>query len=127
MFLDKFKNRYSYIFLSLCGHACFMLFCIWTAPELYTTYIIGNTQHSFGVAMSFVAILTIDAISICLFLFINAFTPLRLKTINAKLLNNKIINFVQHLGVSFILFPFLLLFVFLFFSTYQNFIHFIQK
>ncbi len=106
MILEKYKNRYSFNFLAVCGWIVFAWFCIFTCPEIFTTYIMQDTQHAFGVGVSLLRI-TIFAI-ICIIPF---FVILILEQIfnisikNEKFLSNKIIAKIQIFGIICLLSP----------------------
>lgn len=121
MLLDKFRDRYSFNFLSICGWANFILFCICALPELYVIYIIGNTEHNFGVGISFLG-LSFFTILFCLVaFFIYVFEIVSWKRItNEKFLNNRYIKICQTLGIIFAFLPIILVVIFYTYSFLQD-------
>ena len=114
MFLDKFINRYSFNFLSACGWIVFALFTIFTCPELYFEYIVGNTAHAWGVGITFSGILIVNILFYLITFFVYVFEIVSWKRItNDKFLNNKYIKIVQTLGIIFAFLPIILVVLFL--------------
>ncbi len=106
MFFDNFRNRYSFNFLSVCGWIVFVLFIVYTCPELYSEYIIGNSAHAWGVGITFLGILIINIIFYLITFFIYVFELVSEKQItNAKFLNNKYIKICQIIGIIFAFLP----------------------
>ena len=106
MFLDKFRNRYSFNFLSACGWIVFALFTIFTCPELYFEYIVGNTAHAWGVGITFLGILIVNILFYLITFFVYVFEIVSWKRItNEKFLNNKYIKIFQTLGIIFAFLP----------------------
>ncbi len=114
MLLDKFRNRYSFNFLSTCGWIVFALFIILTCPELYIEYIVGNTAHAWGVGITFLGILIINILFYLITFFVYVFEIVNWKRItNEKFLNNKYIKIYQTLGIIFAFLPPLVLLIML--------------
>lgn len=118
MFLDKFRNRYSFNFLAICGWIIFILFVIYTLPELYIQYIVGNTAHAIGVGFTFLGILILTIIFFILTFFVYVFEIISSNRITSeKILNNKYIKIAQTVGIVFAFLPILILilcFIFIF-------------
>ncbi len=117
MFLDKFRNRYSFNFLSVCGWIIFVLFCIIICPYL----VLAKDGLSFIPLFLFCQFLIVLAILFYLItFFIYVFEIVSRKRItNEKFLDNKYIKIIQYLGIIFAFLPIimvLLLFVFIFLS-----------
>lgn len=127
MFLDKFRNRYSFNFLSVCGWIIIILCAIFTLPELYIEYIVGNTAHALGVGITFLGILCLNIIFFILTFLIYVFEIISWKRItNEKFLNNKYIKLIQTLGISFAFLPILILILFFAFSLLKSVVYNIQ-
>ncbi len=120
MFFDKFRDKYSFNFLSVCGWITFILFCFYTLPEIYITYIIGNSEHSFGVV---VTLILISAMAfICSFVALITFILEQIfywKIKNKKLLSNKLIFILQLTGIIFAILPTLLFLYISFFICFN--------
>ena len=110
MFIDKFRNRYSFNFLVVCGWVIFLQFCFFICPELYITYVVRNTEHAFGVGVFFLCVLIISAVSYVITFFINVFEIISLKRITCeKFLNNKYVKIFQTLGIAFAFLPIIIM------------------
>ena len=128
MFLDKFRNRYSFNFLSACGWIVFALFTIFTCPELYIEYIVGNTAHAWGVGITFLGILIVNILFYLITFFVYVFELISLKRItNEKFLNNKYIKICQTLGIIFAFLPIMMVVFFLIVGFIQNIIYDIRS
>ncbi len=124
MFLDKFRNRYSFNFLSACGWIVFALFTIFTCPELYFEYIVRNTAHAWGVGITFLGILIVNIIFYLITFFIYVFEIVSWKRItNEKFLNNKYIKICQTLGIIFAFLPIIMIALFFIFGFFQDIIY----
>ena len=124
MFLDKFRNRYSFNFLSACGWIVFALFTIFTCPELYFEYIVGNTAHAWGVGITFLGILIVNILFYLITFFVYVFEIVSWKRItNEKFLNNKYIKIFQILGIIFAFLPIMMVVFFLIVGFIQNIIY----
>ena len=128
MFLDKFRNRYSFNFLSACGWIVFALFTIFTCPELYFEYIVGNTAHAWGVGITFLGILIVNILFYLITFFVYVFEIVSWKRItNEKFLNNKYIKIFQILGIIFAFLPIMMAVFFLIVGFIQNIIYDIRS
>lgn len=68
----------------------------------YITYIIGNTEHSFGIGVTFLIIIFLYLLFYLITFFIYVFETINCKKItNEKFLNNKYIEAFQNLGIIF--------------------------
>ena len=128
MFLDKFRNRYSFNFLSACGWIVFALFTIFTCPELYFEYIVGNTAHAWGVGITFLGILIVNILFYLITFFVYVFEIVSWKRItNEKFLNNKYIKIFQILGIIFAFLPIMMVVFFFIVGFIQNIIYDIRS
>lgn len=128
MFLDKFRNRYSFNFLSVCGWIIIILCTIFTLPELYIEYIAGNTAHAFGVGITFLGILCLNILFFILTFLVYVFEIVSWKRItNEKILNNKYFKLIQNLGIVFAFLPILILILFFTFSFIKSIVYNIQS
>ncbi len=124
MFLNKFRNRYSFNFLSACGWIVLVLFIIFTCPELYIEYIVGNTAHAWGVGITFLGILIVNILFYLITFFVYVFELISWKRItNEKFLNNKYIKIFQILGIIFAFLPIMMVIFFLIVGFIQNIIY----
>ena len=83
---------------------------IYTLPELYIQYIVGNTAHAIGVGFTFLGILILTIIFFILTFFVYVFEIGSWKRItNEKFLNNKYTQMAQILGIVFAFLPILIL------------------
>ncbi len=128
MFLDKFRNRYSFNFLSACGWIVFALFTIFTYPELYFEYIVGNTAHAWSVGITFLGILIVNILFYLITFFVYVFELISWKRItNEKFLNNKYIKICQTLGIIFAFLPIMMVVFFFIVGFIQNIIYDIRS
>jgi len=120
MFLDKFRNRYSFNFLTFYHFIFFILYL-----EIYLYHVIlEGFENAFGLIPVFFVFFTIPAFIIYLIgLFIyfliyvteNLFTK---KIVHPKFLNNKFINklqvfgFIHFICISIVLFFILIILIF---------------
>jgi len=111
--LDNLRNRYSFNFLVICGWICFVLFLVFTCPEIYITYIVGKSDHFWGVAVTLTGIVLFDIavffISLVIFCIEKFFN---IKNIGNKYLESKFSMFIQTLGIIFVIIPITLFFIF---------------
>lgn len=109
MLFDKFRNRYSFNFLAVCGWICFILFLTLTCPEIYITYIDGKSDHFWDVTVTIIGLIVIDIavlfISLIIFYIEKIFS---IKKINNILFENKQFKVLQTLGVIFSIVPIVL-------------------
>ena len=125
MFFNKFRNRYSFNFLSACGWMVLALFIIFTCPELYIEYIVGNTAHAWGVGITFLGILIINILFYLIAFFVYVFEIVSWKRItNEKFLNNKYIKICQTLGIIFAFLPITIVVIFYTYSFLQDYIYY---
>lgn len=121
MFLDKFRNRYSFNFLSVCGWIIFGLLCISFFPYMF------EPQLGFPLAIIFVGILGLNLLFYIITFLIYVFEIISWKRItNEKFLNNKYIKIAQTLGISFAFLPILILILFFAFSLLKSVVYNIQ-
>ena len=106
MFLDKFRNRYSYNFLSFCGYVIFLLLIKVLTSKFYATYIIDNTETFLPFAIIITGFIILDLISIFIVLIIFVFEKkFNFKIQNENILNKKPIKIIQQLGIIFVFLP----------------------
>ena len=108
MFLDNFRNRYSFNLLAICGWIYFSLFLIFICPEIYITYVIGNTEHFLGIILSFLCIALLSIVIFIIDLFVVAIESLANLKINNKFFKNKIVKKIQFIGFVFAFLPFII-------------------
>jgi len=110
MFFDKFRDKYSFNFLAICGWIVFVAY--------FTFYLLATLYQWYGSAISFIVLTILIFAAFCLSLSIiilileEIFTW---KIKNQKFLNNKFIFIFQILGSIFAILP-TLYFLFIFFS-----------
>lgn len=106
MFFGKFRNRYSFNFLATFGLISLLLFCFYVCPELYTTYVVGNAEHAFGVGVAFLCLLGINLLFYVITFFVYIFEIVSNRRITCeKFLNNKYTKIFQNLGMFFVFLP----------------------
>ena len=103
MFLDKFRDRYSFNILTISGWLLFVLFLFLGFPDFFQAYIIGKTEHvfGFGVSLLITVLFSIILIFLCLTIFIIE-KYMNIRKINNRLLQNK--TFIKFQTTGFILF-----------------------
>ncbi len=100
MILEKYKNRYSFNFLVICGWIVLLLFGTFVCPEIFITYILGNTQHVFAIGVSLICIVLFVIICLIFAFFIRILELVFLIQINnIKFLNNKVVDIIQKTGI----------------------------
>ncbi len=100
MILEKYKNRYSFNFLAICGWIVLLLFGTFVCPEIFIAYIIGNTQHVFAIGISLICIVLFVIICLIFAFFIRILELVFLIQINnMKFLNNKVVDIIQKTGI----------------------------
>ena len=107
MFLNKFRNRYSFNFLSVFGWIIFVLLCVFFIPIICSPY-----SGFPGIALFFIflLILGLNILFYLITFFVYFFETVNFKKItNTKFLNNKYIKIIQTLGIIFAFLPFLIL------------------
>jgi len=109
MIFDKLRNRYSFNFLVICGWICFVLFLVFTCPEIYITYIVGKSDHFWDVTVTLIGLILFD-IAVFFISFIMFFVEkfFDIKNINNKLFENKSFQFLQTVGIIFAITPIVL-------------------
>ena len=108
--LDKFRDKYSYNFLSFCGWVVFVLLAYF--------YITASILNWYGSAISlmFLIIVFINVVFLLISFIIYVFEEIfNWKIKNQNFLNNKFISIFQILGSIFAILP-ILYFLFVFFS-----------
>jgi len=122
--LDKFRNRFSFNFLAVCGWICFILFLTLVFPDIYIVEIMRNTYHTFDECVSFLGLVLLTIIcsfiSIFMFLIENIF---QLKLINSKFVENKKIKYLQIIGIIFIALPVIILCLFVIYSCITDYLY----
>ncbi len=108
MILDKFRNRYSFNFLSVCGWIIFFLLCLFFI-------FIAQSKDGLSFIPVFVGIIFVFGLNIIFYLItflVYLFEIVSLKKItNEEFLNNNYVKIFQTLGI---VFAFLPLIIFLF-------------
>ena len=103
MFLDKFRDRYSFNLLAIFGWLFFVLFLFLGFSDFFLAYIIGKTENVFGVGVFLLmtVLFSIILMFLCLIIFIVEKYK-NIRKMNNRLLLNKI--FIKFQTVGFILF-----------------------
>ena len=121
MFLDKFRNRYSFNFLSICGWIIFLLLCAFLIPIISVMFPPYSGFPGIAFAFLFLLILALNIIFYLLTFFIYVFEIISLKRItNKKFLNNKYIKMFQTLGIIFAFLPITIVVIFLVYNFLQD-------
>lgn len=118
MFLNKFRNRYSFNFLSVCGWIIFILLCIFFFPDIF------KPEAGLPLAIIFIYILGLNILFYLMTFFVYVFELVSWKRItNEKCLNNKYIKVLQTLGIIFAFLPIIMVVLFLIFGFLQDIIY----
>ena len=121
MFLNKFRNRYSFNFLSACGWIIFLLLCAFLIPIISAMFSPYSGFPGIAFAFLFLLILALNIIFYLLTFFIYVFEIISWKRItNDKFLNNKYIKICQTLGIIFAFLPITILAIFYTYSFLQD-------
>ena len=128
MFLDKFRNRYSFNFLSICGWIIFLLLCVFLISIISAMFSPYSGFPGIAFAFLFLLILALNIIFYLLTFFIYVFEIISWKRItNEKFLNNKYIKIFQILGIIFAFLPIMMVVFFLIVGFIQNIIYDIRS
>ena len=121
MFLDKFRNRYSFNFLSICGWIIFLLLCAFLIPIISAMFSPYSGFPGIAFAFLFLSILALNVIFYLLTFFIYIFEIISWKRItNEKFLNNKYTKIFQTLGIIFAFLPITIVVIFYTYSFLQD-------
>ncbi len=121
MFLDKFRNRYSFNFLSFCGWIIFVLLCAFFISIMRAPH---NGFPTIAFAYIFLLILGLNILFYLITFFVYVFELISWKRItNEKFLNNKYIKIFQILGIIFAFLPIMMVVFFLIVGFIQNIIY----
>ncbi len=128
MFLDKFRNRYSFNFLSICGWIIFLLLCVFLISIISAMFSPYSEFPGIAFAFLFLLILALNIIFYLLTFFIYVFEIISWKRItNEKFLNNKYIKIFRILGIIFAFLPIMMAVFFLIVGFIQNIIYDIRS
>ena len=128
MLLDKFRDRYSFNFLSICGWIIFVLLSAFFIPIISAMFSHYNGFPTIAFAYLFLLILGLNIIFYLLTFFIYVFEIISWKRItNEKFLNNKYIKIFQILGIIFAFLPIMMVVFFLIVGFIQNIIYDIRS
>ena len=115
MFLDKFKDRYSFNYLSMCGWIVFILLCIFFFPDIL------KPEAGLPLAIIFIYILGLNILFYLITFFVYVFELVSWKRItNEKFLNNKYTKIFQTLGIIFAFLPMIIVVIFYTYSFLQD-------
>ncbi len=121
MFLDKFRNRYSFNFLSICGWIIFLLLCICFFPYIF------EDELGFPIFLIFIIILSLNILFYLITFFIYVFEIVSWKRItNEKFLDNKYIKIIQYSGIIFAFLPIIMIVLLFVFDFFKDIIYNIQ-
>jgi len=121
MLLDKFRDRYSFNFLSICGWIIFVLLSAFFIPIISAMFSHYNGFPTIAFAYLFLLILGLNIIFYLLTFFVYVFEIISWKRItNEKFLNNKYIKICQTLGIIFAFLPITILAIFYIYSFLQD-------
>lgn len=121
MFLDKFRNRYSFNFLSACGWIIFLLLCAFFIEIISIVVSHYSSFPTIAFAFLFLLILGLNIIFYLLTFFVYVFEIVSWKRItNDKFLNNKYIKISQTLGIIFAFLPITIVVIFYTYSFLQD-------
>ena len=124
MLLDKFRNRYSFNFLSICGWIIFVLLSAFFIPIISAMSSHYSGFPGIAFAFLFLLILGLNIIFYLLTFFVYVFEIVSWKRItNEKFLNNKYIKIFQILGIIFAFLPIMMVVLFLIVGFIQNMIY----
>ena len=102
MFLEKYKNRYSFNFLAVCGWIVFVLFSMCFSPLIF----VRGAGISPVIAWMFGIIFLLDILFCILTFVIYVFEIIfNLRISNQKFLQSRKIYILQILGIGFSVFP----------------------
>ena len=128
MLLDKFRDRYSFNFLSICGWIIFVLLSAFFIPIISAMFSHYNGFPTIAFAYLFLLILGLNIIFYLLTFFIYVFEIISWKRItNEKFLNNKYIKIFQILGIIFAFLPIMMVVFFLIVGFIQYIIYDIRS
>ena len=105
MWLDRFRNKYWFNFLSISGWIYFVLFLVFTCPQIFIVNVLGETDHFFGIGVTYLLILALSLVILFisgLILVIEKITSIK---INNKDLQNKTFKNLQSVGFIFAFLP----------------------
>ena len=121
MFLDNFRNRYSFNFLSICGWIIFLLLCAFLIPIISAMFSPYSGFPGIAFAYIFLLILGLNILFYLITFFVYVFEIVSWKRItNEKFLNNKYTKIFQSLGIIFAFLPITILVIFYIYSILQN-------
>ena len=121
MFLDKFRNRYSFNFLSVCGWIIFVLLCVFFIPIISIMFSPYSGFPGIAFVFLFLSILCLNVLFYIITFFVYVFEIISWKRItNEKFLNNKYIKITQTLGIIFAFLPIIMIVLFFIFDFLQN-------
>lgn len=121
MFLDKFRNRYSFNFLSICGWIIFLLLCICFFPYIF------EDELGFPIFLIFIIILSLNILFYLITFFIYVFEIVSWKRItNENFLDNKYIKIIQYSGIIFAFLPIIMIVLLFVFDFFKDIIYNIQ-
>lgn len=113
MFLDKFRNRYSFNFLVVCGWIIFILLGVFFKSIIFSP---KNGFPTMAFVFIFQLILILNILFYVITFFIYVFEIVSLKRITCeKFLNNKYVKIFQTLGIAFAFLPIIIAVLFLVF------------
>lgn len=109
MFWDKYRDRYSFNFLSACGWIIFVLLCVFFIPIISIMFSPYSGFPGIAFAFLFLLILGLNILFYAITFYVYVFELVSWKRItNEKFLNNKYIKVLQTLGIFFAFLPIIL-------------------